>query len=152
MQTGGQRPAWLCRANTPTMKVEKENFLFRGKGNKVHRWDAAFRGHAGQPGAAGVQNPEPYPVASSQNRGVFGFGHRCRQRIPLVMLRAWPSCPAGPCGTVPRPLLLQVHGAAESRACCPPVPSESKSACNILFELISLTTRLEWLNIAAAGN
>ena len=72
--------------------------------------------------------------------------------FPWVMLRAWPLCPAHPCGTVPGPLLLQVHRAAENRARCPHALSESKSACNILFELISPTTRLEWLNIAATGN
>lgn len=42
-----------------------------------------FGGHTGQLGTAGIQNLEPLSVALSQNREVFGFGHRCRQHIPL---------------------------------------------------------------------
>lgn len=58
----GQRPAWLCRANTLTMKVEKENFLFHRKGSKVPRGDAAPQGHSGQPVAAvGAQRVSPEP-------------------------------------------------------------------------------------------
>lgn len=118
----------------------------------MHRGDRAVWGRAGELGADGVQNAKPESVALSQTRGVFRFGRCWRQHIAWVMLRAWLWCPAHPRGMGQGALLLQVCGAADNRARCPRALSESRSACNILLELISLTRRLEWLKIAAAGN
>lgn len=134
------------------MKAEKEKFPVpqqgkqgaqRGQGSLGPRWAAWSRWDT---------KSQAWVCGFDSNRGVFRSGCCCRQHISWVTLRSWLRCPAHPCGMGQGPLLLQVCGAAENRAHCPRALLESESACNILLELISLTRRLEWLNIAAAGN